>query len=187
MTKTAREKMLTGELYLASDPELVEMTLRAQRILHDFNQSQPDAVDQRRSLIQALFKSVGPGCEIKPPFCCDYGSHIAVGNRVFVNYGCVVLDCAAVKIGDRTLLGPKVQIYTASHPLEPDKRKAGWEFALPVEVGNDVWLGGGAIVCPGVTIGAGATIGAGSVVTKDVPAGVLAVGNPCQVVRQLPK
>ena len=177
--------MLAGELYLASDAELREMNLRAQRILHAFNLSEPEAIEERRRLIKTLFRSVGTGCEIKPPLQCDYGSHITCGHQVFINYGCVILDCNRVNIGDRVLLGPSVQLYTASHPLDLDKRREGWELALPIEIGHDVWVGGSAVICPGVTIGEGSTIGAGSVVTKDIPAGVIAVGNPCRVVRRL--
>ena len=135
--------------------------------------------------MQKLFGQLGQGSEIKPPFRCDYGSHILAGERLFMNYDCVILDCNLVRIGDRVLFGPKVQIYTASHSLDPSVRKDSWEFALPIDIGSDVWIGGGAIICPGVTIGSGSTIGAGSVVTRDIPAGVLAAGNPCRVIRHV--
>ena len=183
--KSMRERMLTGELYLASDPELVKMHLRAQQIVYDFNLSRPDAKEERQSLMHTLFGALGRESEIKPPFQCDYGIHITAGERLFMNYDCVILDCSTVQIGDRVLLGPKVQIYTAAHPLNPAERLDGWEFALPVEIGSDVWIGGGAIVCPGVTIGDGSTIGAGSVVTRDIPSRVFAAGNPCRVIRNL--
>ncbi len=120
-----------------------------------------------------------------PPFYCDYGAHIVVGDRFFANYGCVVLDCNEVRVGDGVLFGPQVQVYTATHPLDPADRRAGWEMARPIVIEDDVWIGGGAILCPGVRIGSGATVGAGSVVTRDVPPGVLAAGNPCRVVREL--
>jgi len=177
--------MLAGESYIALDPELTEMHLRAQRILHAFNLSLPDATEERQSLIQKLLGTLGTNSEIKPPFRCDYGSHIFSGDRLFINYDCVILDCNVVRFGDRVLLGPKVQIYTATHSLDPVERRDGWEFALPVEIGSDVWIGGGATICPGVTIGEGSTIGAGSVVIRDVPPKVFAAGNPCRVIRGL--
>ncbi|WP_254564477.1 sugar O-acetyltransferase [Oscillatoria sp. HE19RPO] len=183
--KSMRQRMLAGELYLASDPELVELLARSQRILHRFNLSFPDATLERESLIQELFGKIGAGSEVKPPFRCDYGFNIFAGERLFINYDCVILDCNRVQLGDRVLIGPKVQIYTATHPLNPTERQEGWESALPVEIGSDVWIGGGAIICPGVTIGEGSTIGAGSVVTRDVPPRVVAAGNPCRVIRAL--
>ena len=183
--KSMRERMLAGELYIAIDPELSKMHLRAQRLLHTFNTSHPDAALERHSLIQELFGALGADSKVQPPFRCDYGSHIFAGKSLFVNYDCVILDCNTVRMGDRVLLGPKVQIYTATHPLAAAERKDGWEFALPVEIGNDVWIGGGAIICPGVTIGDGSTIGAGSIVTRDVPPSVFADGNPCRVIRKL--
>lgn len=183
--KSMRERMLAGELYLATDPELVELLGRSQRILATFNLSGPDASLERQSLIQELFGAIGTGSEVKPPFQCDYGFNIVAGERLFINYDCVILDCNRVRLGDRVLIGPKVQIYTATHPLNPTQRRDGWESALPVEIGSDVWIGGGAIICPGVTIAEGTTIGAGSVVTRDVPPRVLAAGNPCRVIRHL--
>jgi maltose O-acetyltransferase len=170
--KSMREKMLAGECYLASDPELSAMQHRAQRLLSIFNTTRHEAAEARHA-------------DVRLPFYCDYGSHIIAGTNLFINYDCVILDCNIVRLGDRVLLGPKVQIYTATHGLDPAERKAGWEFALPVDIGNDVWLGGGAIICPGVTIGDGTTIGAGSVVTRSMPPRVLAAGNPCQVIRAL--
>ena len=183
--RSMRERMLAGEPYLASDPELVRMRARAQRLLHAFNGSGPDEAERRRTLLADLFGAVGAEAEVMPPFYCDYGAHVAVGDRFFANYGCVILDCHEVRIGDGVLFGPKVQVYTATHPLDPAERRAGWEMARPIAIGDDVWIGGGAILCPGVRVGAGSTIGAGSVVTRDVPPGVLAAGNPCRVVREL--
>lgn len=180
-----RERMLAGELYLASDRELSQMRQRAQQLLHAFNSSAPEAVAERQAWLQDLFGTLGANSTIEPPFYCDYGSNISAGSELFINYDCVILDCNRVQIGDRVQLGPKVQIYTATHPLDPAERLGGWEYALPVTVGSDVWIGGGAILCPGVTVGAGSTIGAGSVVTRDLPPRVLAVGNPCRVIRQL--
>lgn len=183
--KSMRERMLAGEPYVASDSELSKMHLHAQRILHVFNISCPDATEERQSLTQKLFGALGAESEIKPPFRCDYGAHIIAGERLFINYDCTILDCNIVRLGDRVLLGPKVQIYTATHSLDPAERKDGWEFALPIEIGSDVWIGGGAIICPGVTIGDSSTIGAGSVVTRDIPPQVVAAGNPCRVIRSL--
>lgn len=180
-----RERMLSGEPYIARDSELKQMYLQAQQILYDFNHSRPDAGQKRQSLTQQLFGQLGANSEIVPPFQCDYGQHIFAGERLFINYDCVILDCNRVHLGDRVLLGPKVQIYTAIHSLDPAVRHDEWEYALPIRIGSDVWIGGGAIICPGVTIGDGSTIGAGSVVTRDVPARVFAAGNPCRIIRPL--
>jgi maltose O-acetyltransferase len=177
--------MLAGEPYVAADPELGEMNMRAQALLHAFNSSHPSEAGRRREIIRSLFGAVGHDFDIKPPFFCDYGSNILAGDKLFINYGCVVLDCNVVRLGDNVLLGPKVQIYTARHPLGPEVRRTLVEMASPVTLGDDVWVGGGAIICPGVTVGDGSTIGAGSVVTRDIPARVLAAGDPCRVIRAL--
>jgi maltose O-acetyltransferase len=183
--KSEREKMLAGEPYVAADAELGEMNLRAQTLLHAFNSSAPAAFEERREIIRSLFGAVGTGFEVKQPFFCDYGSNIYAGDNLFVNYDCVFLDCNVVRIGDNVMLGPKVQIYTAHHPLEPEARRTLVEMASPVNIGDEVWIGGGVIVCPGVTVGRGTTVGAGSVVTRDIPERVLAAGNPCRVIRAL--
>src|SRR5687767_13683027 len=183
--KSEREKMLAGEPYVAADAELAEMNLRAQALLHAFNTSHPAAAEERREVIRRLFGGVGADFDVKQPFFCDYGSNIYAGDRLFINDDCVILDCNVVRIGDGVLLGPKVQIYTAHHPLEPEARRTLIEMASPVEIGDDVWVGGGAIICPGGRVGSGSTIGAGSVVTRDVPERVLAAGNPCRVIRGL--
>lgn len=177
--------MLAGEPYVAADAELGEMNLRAQTLLQAFNSSAPAAVEERRDIIRELFGAAGAGFEVRQPFFCDYGSNIYAGDNLFVNYDCVFLDCNVIRIGDNVMLGPKVQIYTAHHPLEPEARRTLVEMASPVHVGDDVWVGGGVIICPGVTIGRGTTIGAGSVVTRDIPERVLAAGNPCRVIRAL--
>lgn len=177
--------MLAGEPYVAADAELGGMNLRAQVLLNAFNSSAPAAVEERREIIRELFGAVGAGFEVRQPFFCDYGSNIYAGDNLFVNYDCVFLDCNVVRIGDNVMLGPKVQIYTAHHPLEPEARRTLVEMASPVHIGDDVWIGGGVIVCPGVTIGRGTTVGAGSVVTRDIPKRVLAAGNPCRVIRAL--
>lgn len=181
---TERERMLAGELYDAGDPELVAMRKRARRLTRAFNGTTEDEEERRAEILRELFGAVG-SVTIEPPFYCDYGSQIRVGTGVFMNFDCVILDCAAVEIGDRVMFGPGVHIYTATHPLPAAERVKGPELAAPIRIGENVWIGGGAILCPGVTIGANTVVGAGSVVTKDLPAGVFAAGNPCRVIRQL--
>lgn len=185
MTKSEREKMLAVEPYRAYDPELNQMSAKAETLLHEFNTSSPKDVKRRRELIHALLGGHGTNIIIKPPFFCDYGCHIFAGDNVFINYDCVILDCNYVHIGDDVLLAPKVQIYTAYHPIDPAVRLTGVEMAAPIAIGNNVWIGGGAIICPGVTIGDNVTIGAGSIVTKDLPPNVVAVGNPSQVIKHI--
>jgi maltose O-acetyltransferase len=185
MSKTQRERMLANEPYLATDPELESMYNQAQSLLQAFNSSLPDDSKKRRELIQTLFGSVGEVFEVKPPFRCDYGCHIYAQENLYINYDCIILDCNKVYIGRNVLLAPRVQIYTAYHPLDAETRKSGWEMAASITIGDDVWIGGGAIICPGVTIGNNTTIGAGSVVTKNIPANVVAVGNPCKVIKKL--
>lgn len=176
--------MLAGELYLASDLELVAASHRAQQLLRTYCQTTETDRPQRQIILQELFGKVG-SASIVPPFHCDYGSNIYVGDRFYMNYGCVILDCNTVHIGDDVLCAPYVQIYTAYHPTDPQARLTGKELAAPVAIGNNVWLGGSVIVCPGVTIGDNTTIGAGSVVTKNIPANVVAAGNPCRVIRSV--
>lgn len=185
--KTEKQRMLAGELYLAADPELVAGSQRAMRLLHQYNQTTVDEREKRTEILQELFERVGKSPVITPPFHCDYGSNIYVGDRFYMNYGCIILDCNTVHIGHDVMCAPYVQIYTAYHPTDPTVRLTGRELASPIRIGNNVWIGGGAIVCPGVTIGDNTTIGAGSVVTKDIPANVVAVGNPCRVLRHLPE
>lgn len=174
--------MLAGELYDPLDAELVTARTRARDLLWELNATRESDEATRRRLLVELFGSGGDSVWLQPPFYCDYGSHIHLGERVYFNFNCVVLDVCEVRIGARTLIAPAVQIYAATHPLDSELRKTR-ELGKPVVIGSDVWIGGGAIICPGVTIGDRAVIGAGSVVTKDIPAGVLAVGNPCRVVR----
>jgi len=180
-----REKMLGGELYDPLDPQLVAERRRARLILHALNRTREDQPEERARLLRELIPAQGEGLWIEPPFHCDYGANIALGDRVYFNVDCVVLDVAPVRIGSRVLIGPAVQIYAAIHPLSAAERRTGLELGRPVEIGDDVWIGGGAVVCPGVRIGAGAVIGAGSVVTSDIPANVLAAGNPCRVLRAI--
>ena len=181
---TEREKMLAGELYNPLEPELVAARERARDLLQALNATREAQQDERRGILGALFGRGGDSVWMQPPFYCDYGTNIELGERVFFNFNCVVLDVCRVSIGDFTLFGPAVQIYTAMHPLNADQRRRE-EFGKPVEIGADVWIGGGAVILPGVRIGSRAVIGAGSVVTRDIPEGVLAVGNPCRVVRAI--
>ncbi|MCY1004188.1 sugar O-acetyltransferase [Nannocystis pusilla] len=180
-----REKMLAGELYLAADPELVGLRRAARRLTRRFNETTEDEVETRLEILRTLLGRCGSRLEIEPPFRCDYGANIEVGDGFYMNFDGVILDCAPVTIGENVLCGPGVHIYAATHPLDPEIRITGLETAKPVRIGDRVWLGGGVIVCPGVTIGDDTTIAAGSVVTRDVPAGVLAGGNPCRVIRPL--
>jgi maltose O-acetyltransferase len=180
-----REKMLAGELYDPLDPALVAARRRARDLTHALNQSRDEHQAERLKILRELIGSIGDGIWIEPPFYCDYGTNIALGDKVFFNFNCVVLDVAAVTIGSRTLIGPAAQIYSATHPLSADERRTGLELGRPIAIGSEVWIGGGAIICPGVTIGDRTVVGAGSVVTKNIPAGVFAAGNPCRVIRDL--
>ena len=183
--KSERDKMLGGELYDPLDPQLCAERRRARLLCKSLNATRDDQEDERARLIAELLPGAARGVWIEPPFHCDYGDNITLGEKVFFNFNCVILDVAPVRIGSRVLCGPGVQIYAATHPLSAAERRTGLECGKPVEIGDDVWIGGGAIVCPGVRIGARAVIGAGSVVTKDIPKGVFAAGNPCRVVREL--
>jgi maltose O-acetyltransferase len=177
---TQRDRMLAGELYDPNDPELVEMHARAVERCQQLAVLPPRDLDARRAVLRELFGAGGDTAGVQAPFWCDYGVHIELGQRVFFNFNCVVLDVCRVRIGDYTMFGPAVQIYTATHPLDAPARRER-EFARPVTIGADVWVGGGAIILPGVTIGSRTVIGAGSVVTRDIPDDVVAAGNPCRV------
>jgi len=181
---TERERMLAGGPYDPFDPELVAMRERARDLCWDLNATRDRDADERRRILRALFGKGGDTAWMQPPFYCDYGANIELGERVFFNFNCVVLDVCRVTIGDYTLFGPAVQILTATHPMDAGLRRKE-EGGKPIAIGSDVWVGGGAIVLPGVTIGSRAVIGAGSVVTRDVPDDVLAVGNPCRVIRAI--
>jgi maltose O-acetyltransferase len=182
--RSEKEKMLAGELYNALDAELTADRQRARELCGRLNGSAAGDPAARRAIIDALF-GASTDAWIEPPFYCDYGRNITLGAKVFFNFNCVVLDVMRVQIGDFTLFGPAVQIYTAMHPLDADERRSGLEYAKPVSIGRDVWVGGAAVICPGVTIGDRAVIGAGSVVTRDIPADSFAAGNPCRVIRGL--
>ncbi len=177
-----RDKMLAGELYDAADPELLRLRARARELCWAYNATLDSEPARRRELLAQLLGSGAADASIQPPFYCDYGSNIELGERVYFNFNCVVLDVCKVTVGSFTLFGPAVQIYTATHPFDAQARRTH-ESGRPIDIGADCWIGGGTIILPGVTIGDKAVIGAGSVVTRDVPAGVLAAGNPCKVLR----
>jgi len=177
--------MLAGEAYLASDPELQQLSRRARRLQERYNRTSIDDAEERRALLSDLLGSVGDGVELRPPFFCDYGSHIRIGARTFVNFNLVALDVAAITIGEDVQIGPNVQLLTPIHPIEPEPRRAKIEAGKPITIGDNVWLGGGVIVCPGVRIGENTVVGAGAVVTRDLPASVVAVGNPARVIRSI--
>ena len=183
--KTEKQKAAEGLLYDPNnDPELQEEMLRTRCLLHEYNLLPPDRTDERGRLIRRILRMGEGGCIISP-FYCDYGYHIRIGRNFFANTHLVILDGADVSIGDNVFIAPNVGIYTAGHPLDIARRNAGLEYARPISIGNDVWIGGNAVILPGVSIGDGAVIGAGSVVTRDVPAHTLAVGNPCRPLRRL--
>jgi len=182
--KSEKELMLAGELYDAFDEELTRERNRAKELIFEINHTKP--TDKEK--IQNLFKDLIVHKEIfhiEPPFFCDYGYNIQVGDNFYANHNCIILDVNRVSIGDNTLLAPYVQIYSATHPTDPAERLTGREFAKPITIGNNVWIGGGAIICPGVTIGNNVTIGAGSVVTKDIPDNMIAAGNPCKIIKSI--
>lgn len=178
------EKMLAGELYDPLDAQLAKARERARDLCQDLNATREADQSKRRQILRDLFGAGGDDVWLQPPFYCDYGSNIHFGTKCFLNFNCIILDVCEVRIGDYTLLGPAVQIYTATHPLNAELRRKQ-EFGKPVTIGSDVWIGGGAIICPGVKIGSRTVIGSGSVVTRDIPDGVIAAGNPCRVIREV--
>lgn len=180
-----KEKMLNGELYDASDPELVADRERARRLTQRYNRTEPGEHEERRDVLEALLGSLGDECHIEPPFRCDYGYNIHVGENFYANFDCVVLDVCRVEIGRNCQLGPGVHIYTATHPLDADERIKGPEYGKPVTVGDNVWIGGQAVLNPGVTVGDNAVVASGAVVTEDVPDNVVVQGNPATVVKEL--
>ena len=183
--KSMRERMLAGELYLADDPQLAADSTRAQSLTHRINHADPTDGATLRALFTELLGEYGEGAEIRPPFRCDYGYQTFFGAGSFANFGLIALDVARITIGRDVQIATGVHLLTATHPLEPGPRRAGWESGAPITIGDNVWLGGGVIVCPGVSIGADTVVGAGSVVTADLPAGVVAVGSPARVTRTL--
>ena len=183
--KTEKEKMLAGELYNALDEQISNERTKARLLIKKLNDASADVNETLTAILKELIPNAGKDLWIQPPFFCDYGYNIEAGERVFFNFNCVVLDVMKVSIGSRTLFGPNVQIYTATHPINFKERATGLEFAKPIRIGEDVWVGGSVVICPGVTIGNRCVIGAGSVVTKDIPDDVFAAGNPCKVIRSL--
>ncbi|MFJ9039515.1 sugar O-acetyltransferase [Streptomyces sp. NPDC102406] len=177
--------MLAGDLYLADDPELEADALRGAELAERYNTGSVTDLPARRALLRELLGEVGEDVVVRPPLSVDYGQYISIGARTFVNTGAVLLDVAPIRIGEDVQIGPHVQLLTPTHPIDPEPRRAKWEAAKPITIGDNVWLGGGVIVCPGVTIGANTVVGAGAVVTRDLPADVVAVGNPARVVRKI--
>lgn len=182
---TEKEKMLAGKLYLASDPELTSERMRARCLTRLYNATAEDEGKKRQEILSDLLGKIGKTIHIEPPFHCDYGSNIIAGNNLYLNFGCIILDCNTVEFGDNVLIAPRVQFFAATHPVEPNLRLTGKELAHPIRIGHNVWIGGGAIIGPGVSIGDNSVIGSGSNVVKDIPANVVAVGNPCKVIRRL--
>ncbi|WP_322113836.1 sugar O-acetyltransferase [Marinimicrobium sp. C6131] len=183
--QTEREKMLAGALYDPMDAELCAARRRARLLCESLNASRDNEVKKRRQWLRELIPDGGDTVWMQPPFYCDYGDNIHLGEKVFFNFNCVVLDVADVHIGARTLFGPAAQVYTATHPMNAQERASGLESGKPITIGEDVWIGGGAIICPGVTIGDRCVIGAGAVVTKDIPADHFAAGNPARIIRPI--
>lgn len=183
--KTEKEKMLEGLPYKASDKELSMARLQAKELLFDFNQLRPKEIKQRKNILKRLFEKTGVHFYIEPPFRCDYGSNISIGENFFANYNLVILDCAKVIIGNNVLIGPNVSLFTAAHPIHHEKREGDLEFALPITIADNVWIGGNTVVNPGIEIGENTVIGSGSVVTKSIPANIVAAGNPCKIIREI--
>ena len=183
--RTNLERMRAGDLYIADDPEIVRQQQRAMQLTARYQATYTEDTDRARTVLAELLDSVGEGVDLRPPLFVDYGSNIAIGARTFVNYHLTALDVARITIGEDCQIGPNVQLLTPTHPVEPGPRRDKLEAALPITIGDNVWLGGGVIVCPGVTIGDNSVIGAGAVVTKDIPANVVAVGNPARVLREI--
>jgi len=182
---TEKSKMLSGALYNPNDKLLISERHRARMLFQKINQLNDDSKKERDKLLYELLQNAGKGLWVEPPFYCDYGYNIHTGKNVFFNFNCVILDVMKVEIGNQVLIGPNVQIYTATHPLDVKTRNSWLEFAKPVTIGNSVWIGGGAIIYPGVTIGDGAVIAAGSIVTKSVPPNVVVGGNPAKIIKEI--
>jgi len=181
---TERELQQAGHLYMLNE-ELLAAHQNSKRITRLLNATLETEVARRKELVQELFAEAGPGSYIEPPFYCDYGYNVKVGENFYCNYDCVFLDCGHITIGDHVMFGPKVSLYTASHPIDAAVRKYHHDLGIPITIGDNVWIGGNTVVCPGVTIGENTVIGAGSVVTHDIPANVVAAGNPCRVLHPI--
>ncbi len=183
--KSQKERMLAGELYIADDPDLAADNQRAMALMEAFNASPASDGTRREELLRQLLGRIGRGSVIRPPLYCAYGKYIVVGSGTFINFGAMLIDVAPITIGDDCQIGPNVQFLTPTHPIEPELRREKWEAARPITLGNNVWIGGGAILLPGISIGDNSVVGAGSVVTRDIPANVVAVGNPARVIREI--
>ncbi|MBW2960590.1 sugar O-acetyltransferase [Mesonia aestuariivivens] len=183
--KTEKEKMLTSEYFNPLDKQLSDDRLAARKLLHELNHNSPEEFQQQKEITRKLLPNSSKATFIQPPFYCDYGYNIKAGKGVFFNFNCTLLDLGSIEIGTKTMIGPNVQIYTAVHPKNAEKRATGIEKGNPIRIGKNVWIGGNTTICPGVTIGDNSIIGAGSVVTKDIAANVMAAGNPCRVIKEL--
>lgn len=182
---TNKENMLAGKLYIAGGEELAKDSRRSRMLTRLFNNTTEEQIEYRTQLLKELFESTGESLYIEPPFRCDYGSNITVGNNFYANFDCIILDVAKVTIGDNVFFAPRVGVYTAGHPIDAGVRNTLLEFGKPVTIGNNVWVGGNVVINPGVTIGNNVVIGSGAVVTKDIPDNVIAAGNPCRVLREI--
>ena len=181
--KSEKEKMISGKTYKAFGDELLAERQYAKEMIFDFNSLRPNQIDERNEILKRLLGKTKDKYFIEPPFRCDYGYNIEIGENFYSNYNLIILDCAPVKIGDNVLIGPNVSIYTAGHPLHYEIRNQEYEYAFPIIIGDNVWIGGNVVINPGVSIGENSVIGSGSVVTKDIPKNVIAIGNPCKVLR----
>lgn len=183
--RSQKDRMLAGDLYIADDPELAKDFHKAKRLLREYNQTTEYQEADRKQILDDLFKQSGQKIHIEPPFHTDYGCNTVIGENFYSNYDCIILDIANVKIGDNVMFGPRVGLYTAGHPIDAVIRNEYYEYGKPITIGNNVWVGGNVVVNPGVTIGDNVVIGSGAVVTKDIPSNVIAVGNPCKVLREI--
>lgn len=181
----AKERMKSGKIYFCTDEELAKEQLRRLDRLYDFNQTRPSEMPKRMALLKEILAEVGENCYVEPPLHANWGCHTHFGNNVYANFNLTLVDDTDIYVGDSVLFGPNVVVAVAGHPVDPDLRRKVAQFNLPVHIGNNVWIGAGAIILPGITIGDNSVIGAGSVVTKDIPANVVAVGNPCRVLREI--
>ena len=180
-----KQKMLSQKPYIASDPELSKERMLAQKTCFEINSLSPEFVEKRNQLLKNLLGSVKDNFYVEPPFHCDYGYNISIGEKFYSNYNLIILDCGKVSIGDNVMLAPNVSIFTAGHPIDAEMRNKEWEYAIPVKIGNNVWIGGNTVINPGISIGDNTVIGSGSVLTKDIPSNVIAAGNPCKVIRKI--
>ncbi|HIR52391.1 MAG TPA: sugar O-acetyltransferase [Candidatus Onthovicinus excrementipullorum] len=181
-----KEKVHTGELYLPGDEEIMREQLKRLDRLYDFNSTRPTEMEKRKALLKQMFAEIGDGCYIEPPFHANFGGgHVHFGKNVYANFGLTLVDDTHIYVGDYTMFGPNVVVATAGHPILPELREKGYQYNMPVHIGKNCWIGAGAIIVPGITIGDNVVIGAGSIVTKDLPSNVVAVGNPCKVLREV--